>query len=1811
MRTTAVYRTLFDVSRGYQRSLLSVMHLLFRFIRCSRLIVALSLTLASLGPLSAEPPRVVTVSPEPGILTQLSSITVTFSQPVQGVLAADFLLNGVPVTGVTGTDATYTFTFLQPAFGPVNISWGTLHQIKDLTASAERFVPSTSGSTWAYELIDPSGPEIVQSLPTPGAALRSFSAVDITFQRPVFGLEARDLQVNGAGATNVTGLGAGPYRFFYPYAKSGSITLQWAPNHGIVSDDPLGVPFEGSSWTYTVDPDQPPPEIIINEIMAENQTGIMDEEKDPEDWIELYNRGSTAVNLDGWTLSVSREEEGQWIFPRVEILAGQFLVVWASGKDRREVTGSRWLHTSFKLNPTGDTLRLFGPELPRVAVDELEYPKQAPNYSYARQREGGESVGRFFLSGTPGLPNGVSAITAKVDEVHFSVERGFFNSPFTLSLATQTPGAEIRFTTNGSPPNATNGAVYISPIRIDATRIIRAVALAPNSLPSQVRTHTYLMNLSTSRRLLPVLSLVTETSNLYGRKGIMEFSPRNTDKHGAAWERPVSVELIRPDDNGGFQIDAGLRVAGGDYIRGLYNYKSTTPPEGKYSFRLYFRGDYGPGRLTYPFFPGTTVDSFNTLHLRAGMNDPLNPFIRDEFIRTLSTTVGIPACHGTFVHLFLNGVYKGYYNPCERVDEDFLQAYHQGGDLWDVMGPNSAAIRGTTAAWNQLRTAVRKDLTVRTNYLDVADRMDLANFIDYVLPLIWADNDDWPHNNTRAARERIPGSKFRFYPWDAEFAFTSHGVTYDTIANTLSTLNPPWGTTDYQAIFNSLKKSYEFRLLFSDRVHRAFFNTGPLTDAKIRGVYDPMRAKMVPIISGFDNVVGSWIGSRRKFLIPIFQKAGLLASSNAPMFEPFGGRVPVGYPLTLTSVRGKIWFTTDGSDPRIAFEGIPNPTAALNSSAFLITNNVHLLARSLDGTNWSAVSEATFEVAQLNSPLRISEIMYRPPGGEEYEFVELHNTGTIPMNLGGYSFNGIQFRFPTPYPLLAADARLVVASDFRTNDFHSRYPSVRVGGWFGGSLANGGETIELIDPAGRVVTSVSYENREPWLQSANGGGSSLEYITASRDPNSPASWQASPAGGSPGQRPIPATAVSFIGLNELFPGTARDWIELVNRGPKQVDVSGWSISDDSNPRQFVFPPDTQMAPGAFLRLECDGTPNGGALHTPFQLKRSGEAIALYDRQTNLIEVVDYGPVPDGFSYGKLAKESGLEWHLTQPTSLAANVASELDSPKDVRINEFVANSGTDDDWIEFFNPGNLPISLEGCYVLTSNALARIAFPVFIGPAGFVVLKADNQPGADHLMLKLGASGGLIQLVDPFSQEIDHEIYPAQTKDVPLGRLPDGTGEFQRLPFSATPGARNYLAALGQALRLSEFMAVPSNGPSWVEVENVSANSILLDDHQLNCLRPGAPDVEWVFPRKTQLPAGQRLIIYCGDLPIGFKPISGAQYFPVPLPTEGAALTLTDPLNRVLDRVEYGHQLPDKTVGRSDNQWTLLSDPTPGLANSAPASLDPGLNLRLNEWLASSTNHGDFIELFNSSALPVDLNGWNLTDDPTVSGSTNHAFGPLHFVPGHGFLKFLSDGHPTLGPDHLPFQLDRFGETVRLLNAIHQIVDTVDFIIQSQNVSEGRYPDGAGFILRFPGSVTVAAANRRLPMDLDGDGQDDTWEILNGLDPNDVRDAFADADGDGVSNHDEYISVTNPNDIESVLRLTWDTSRPGQLLLRFIAQPNRAYRLEYASSLSDSTWTERLAVPSGEAQHEIEFSDPTPQPAVSARLYRVRLVTDGH
>jgi hypothetical protein len=177
--------------------------------------------------------------------------------------------------------------------------------------------------------------------------------------------------------------------------------------------------------------------------------------------------------------------------------------------------------------------------------------------------------------------------------------------------------------------------------------------------------------------------------------------------------------------------------------------------------------------------------------------------------------------------------------------------------------------------------------------------------------------------------------------------------------------------------------------------------------------------------------------------------------------------------------------------------------------------------------------------AQDFSGLRISEIHYHPPGtngvdGEAFEFIELENTGGSELELGGVSFTGISatFLYPT---VLGAGQFLVLARD--PARFTELYPGVVPDGSYLGKLDNAGETIRLLDPAGSVITSVTYNDDSPWPTRADGGGLSLQRVNYALDPNRAANWIA--ADPTPG-RPLPA---------ELFDTDADrmpDWWELAH-----------------------------------------------------------------------------------------------------------------------------------------------------------------------------------------------------------------------------------------------------------------------------------------------------------------------------------------------------------------------------------------------------------------------------------------------------------------------------------------------------------------------------------------------------------------------------------------------------------------------------------------------------------------------------------------
>jgi hypothetical protein len=831
------------------------------------------------------PILVTTVAPPAGAtVSNLTQIQVTFNKTVTNVAAENLLIQGEPATSVSGAGQNFIFTFSQPPPGSVHVEWDVDNGITDL--SGNPFDPS---GFWTYTLIDVNKPAIVSTFPAAGALVGSLAEARATFSKSVTGVTSSTFLINGSPAANVSGNGSGPYVFQFTPPPQGLVTFSWAPGQNI--RDAQSNLFGGAGWTATLDSAAAAAamtNVVLNEFLALNTSiaGLHDEDGLPASWIEIFNRGATGVSLAGWSLTDEADTPTKWIFPATNIAAGQYLVVFASGKDRR-VPGAK-LHTNFKLSASGDYLGLYNAELSPHLIQAFapKYPEQRNDISYGLDNT---NAVRYFAVSTPGGPNGFSSIAGLVAPLNASVLSGFFNAPFALFLTTATFGATIVYTTNGSVPaisaSATNGSVYSGPINILQTTALRAVAFAPNLLPTLPLSRTYLFSEDIIRQpnnptgyptgnvwtptpaivqngsrayyqmdpvivndpqytndvraglvSIPTMSLMMPISDLFDATNGIYTHPMS---RGDDWERACSMELIFPDNTAGAQADCGVQVQGGSQRDPAKN--------AKHSFRVTFKQAYGPGKFKFPMYADSPVTSFNTFVLDGGINywwhyagttSPTDQryraqCVRDQFSSDLMAAMGNPAYHGKFFHLYLNGLYWGMNYVHERPDDDFAASYLGGEAIdYDVLKNTTAGteiVAGDFTAWNTSLSLVRAGLAANAQYEQLQQYVDVDNLIDYMIVNHWVGNDDWPHHNWYVLRKRAPGEGFKFIVWDAEHVMKDLNINRTTVDST----NSP------AMIYNALRNNTEFRLRFADHLQKHFFNNGVLYTDSANPIPDP------------------------------------------------------------------------------------------------------------------------------------------------------------------------------------------------------------------------------------------------------------------------------------------------------------------------------------------------------------------------------------------------------------------------------------------------------------------------------------------------------------------------------------------------------------------------------------------------------------------------------------------------------------------------------------------------------------------------------------------------------------------------------------------------------------------------------------------------------------------------------------------------------------------------------------------------------------------------------------------------------------
>ncbi|TVQ75769.1 MAG: T9SS C-terminal target domain-containing protein, partial [Balneolaceae bacterium] len=531
---------------------------------------------------------------------------------------------------------------------------------------------------------------------------------------------------------------------------------------------------------------------------------ITDEDGDFEDWIELYNAGADTVSLGWYGLSDDYERPFRWVVPQgVSIAPGEFLLIWASGKDRSDPEGE--LHTGFSIAQEGEEVLLthFSGE----RVDEIPPTRIPSDYSYGRYPDGSGDW-YFFDQPTPGASNHSPAYSDQASDPVPSHEGGFYGAPFHLSIAAG-PGATLHYTLDGSEPGpgdpvwhdsllvsmrqpAGHLISYIPTNPPEAAdrpfgwkmpqeppylaTVVRVRAFREGAMPSRIVTNTYFVlgdgpESASTRYSLPVVSLVTDSLSLFDHEtGIYIPGKRYEDNwfnppwgnpyanyfyRGEDWERPASFEFF---ESGGERVlaqDIGIRIHGG-MSRAL----------AMKSLRLYARGEYGAPRFEHPFFDHPDAHprhgerelaskhrdpSYNRLILRNSGQDfyRYTTLFRDAMIQGLVDHLNFDTQSYRPAVVFINGEYWGIMNIRERYDRHYLARAHGiDPDRIDYMSGFATVKEGSSAHFRAYRDYLsQNDITDSVHYAHVGTLLDIDNFIDYNIANIYANNQDWPGNN--------------------------------------------------------------------------------------------------------------------------------------------------------------------------------------------------------------------------------------------------------------------------------------------------------------------------------------------------------------------------------------------------------------------------------------------------------------------------------------------------------------------------------------------------------------------------------------------------------------------------------------------------------------------------------------------------------------------------------------------------------------------------------------------------------------------------------------------------------------------------------------------------------------------------------------------------------------------------------------------------------------------------------------------------------------------------------------------------------
>jgi hypothetical protein len=539
---------------------------------------------------------------------------------------------------------------------------------------------------------------------------------------------------------------------------------------------------------------------------------------------------------------------------------------------------------------------------------------------------------------------------------------------------------------------------------------------------------------------------------------------------------------------------------------------------------------------------------------------------------------------------------------------------------------------------------------------------------------------------------------------------------------------------------------------------------------------------------------------------------------------------------------------------------------------------------------------------------------------------------------------------------------------------------------------------------------------------------------------------------------IPSTVLAAengIRINEVESngGEPGDWVEFYNPSDAPVVLDGYVFKDSEDGRTFAIPAGTTIAAGGYYVLD----EKGGVGNFDFGLGGTDSA-RLYDTTGQLVDERSWTGHA-ATTYG-VREGATPDWQLTDASTKGAANTFPAPAVGEVRINEVESSGGSPGDWVEFYNPTDIPVVLDGYVFKDSEDGRTFAIPSGTTLNGKSYYVLDEKGGVGNFDFGLGADDSA-RLYDTTGTLVDERSWTAHastTYGVRDGATPDW-----QVTSASTRGVPNTFPATEPeptnpgSILINEVDSAPAVS---VEFYNPGATALDISGYEI---RDNADDHRWSFLPGTSIAAGQYLVVEAttvgrvGGIDKTFSAEIGI----------GSAdrIRLFDRDGALIDETHdwtahasiNGNEAAASLARCPDGVGAFrLAYATKGATNSC---VQP--TVAINEVESDGGSPEDWIELVNPTAAALDVSGIIVKD----SDDTNS-----YAIPAGTMIA--ANGYLVLERETLGFGLSG-SDAVRLFEGT-ELIDQTSWTAHA-DATWGRCPDVSG---AFGGtySSTKGAAN---------------------------------------------------------------------------------------------------------------------------------------